>query len=145
MGSIILCYSALVRPHLRPSLQLQASHFKGDVNKSIFRERVVRIVRGLANPGRNVSIGSKSLPSSRGRGSCKFVLSVTPKPPRSNGWKLQESRLWFNIRKMLSFFFIMKTMIIKVSVHVSSLLKSFYNSLPTVSVQRRKKFLISTS
>lgn len=45
---ITLCYSALVRPHLRPSVRLQAYHFKGDVNKSILRERVVRIEKGLA-------------------------------------------------------------------------------------------------
>lgn len=47
---IMLYYSAVIRPHLRPSVQLQASPFKGNVNKSIFRERVVRTVKGLANP-----------------------------------------------------------------------------------------------
>lgn len=64
---IILCCSALVRPHLRPSVQLQASRFKGDVNKSISGERVVRIVKGLANPRRNLSTVSNSLLGSWGK------------------------------------------------------------------------------
>lgn len=66
---IISCYSAWTRPHLRPSVQLQALHFKGDVNKTMSRGRVVRIVKGLANPRRSLSTASHSLLGSWGKGS----------------------------------------------------------------------------
>lgn len=94
---IILCYSALV-------CSVQASHLKGDVNKSIHREKVVRAVRELANPERGLSTVSKSLLGSRGRGSCRFVLCMTLKVLRSNGWKSGESKFGFDIRKILFFF-----------------------------------------
>lgn len=38
----------------------RASHFKGDVNRSTAREGEVRIVKGLANPKKNLSTVSKS-------------------------------------------------------------------------------------
>lgn len=85
---IIMWYSALVRPRLRPYVQLRASHFKGDVNKSISRERVLRIEKGLSNPRRNLSTVSNSLMGSCGRGSYRFVLCISLRAPRSHGWKL---------------------------------------------------------
>ena len=55
---MLLCTGQTTPEVLR---SMQASHFKGHVNKSTARERVVRIVRGLANPQRNLSTVSKSL------------------------------------------------------------------------------------